>query len=257
MAEAHILMRAYYLKYAGPLRCVTARYRSHVLTVDTPPKWVFKRHAEQSAYLGETMAYQLLAGEGVLPNLIACEDESRTLLTPYIHGRVDLTDPAVFDELVRVIARVHTAPARWHHDVAGTVAQWRIDVALEGPAPDWVPQPDDWRWLLRLVQDAHGEAHVPIGHLDLKPEHARRHLTGRLLIVDAETMRPDLTGLPDLVTLAFMAADTPGYTPRRLRKVYVQESRELGADWTDARLVAALNAFAIATGLKSLHGAAD
>ncbi|MBO2461550.1 hypothetical protein [Actinomadura violacea] len=257
IAEAHILLRHFYPGHYGTLRCLAARYRSHVFTVDTPPRLVFKRHAAEGAYLGEVLAYQLLEHAEVLPRLVAFDDESRTLLVPYIRGTVDLSHGSMFDELVRVVARVHTAPAFWHDDVAGTAAQWRMDVMLDGPPPEWVPQPDDWRWLLRLVQDAHGEAHVPIGNLDLKAEHVRRRIDGRLVIVDGETLRPDLTGIPDLVTLAFMAADVSGYKPRRIRDVYVQETRALGADWTDSSLVAALNAFAVATGLKSLHGAAD
>ncbi|MEO7195355.1 MAG: hypothetical protein ABIZ05_11115 [Pseudonocardiaceae bacterium] len=87
---------------------------------------------------------------------------------------------------------------------------------------------------------------------------ARRHPDGRLAIIDAETLRPDLTGMPDLITLAWLAReiDLP-MTSREIRHAYRDRVNERGAHWTDTALVTALRAFAHATGLHRLHDVAS
>jgi len=99
------------------------------------------------------------------------------------------------------------------------------------------------------------QRHVPLGNLDVKPDHARRRSDGPLVLIDVETLRPDLTGLPDLVTLAYISGDiAPDIPPNWVRHSYVQHINTLGAQWTDTALRYALLAFANATGLRSLHG---
>ncbi|MGH3827931.1 MAG: hypothetical protein ACRDQX_12280 [Pseudonocardiaceae bacterium] len=73
---------------------------------------------------------------------------------------------------------------------------------------------------------------------------------GRLAIVDAETLRPDLTGMPDLITLAWLAReiDLP-MTSREVRHAYHNRVNKRGAHWPDTALVTALRAFAHATAL--------
>ena len=67
--------------------------------------------------------------------------------------------------------------------------------------------------------------------------------------------RPDLTGLPDLITLAHLGQGEGRTTaPRWIRETYRRHTNTLGAQWSDAGLVRALTAFATATGLTSLHG---
>lgn len=254
-AQARDLLARHHPTATGPLRCLNARYRSATFTVGDPPTLIFKRHADDAAYLGETLAYQLLADDAVLPVLHGACDDSRTLLTGYLPAPVDLRAPDAFAELLDTVARVHTAPARWPGPVADTMAGWRINALLAGPAPSWIRDGQAWGTTLELVATAHGPAHVPLGHMDLKADHARRTHTGTLRIIDTETLRPDLTGLPDLITLAHLAAEIRlPRPPRWIRRTYLAATRTHGAQWTDPDLTAALHAFATATGLVSLHG---
>ncbi|MGH3421781.1 MAG: hypothetical protein ACRDOD_19570 [Streptosporangiaceae bacterium] len=236
------------------ITCLTARYRSHVLALGHPPARLLKRHADEAAYLGEVLAYQL-AGAGVLPTLYSACDESRTLITEYLDHPADLRAAGVFGELVTAVATVHTASARWDTETTAVMADWRVGVALAARTPDWIAQPVAWRCLLRLTAAAHGLYHVPLGQLDLKADHAHRHPDGRLAIIDAETLRPDLTGMPDLITLAWLAGELGlPHTGRDVRHAYLDRVNALGAHWSDTTLVAALRAFAEATGLHRLHG---
>lgn len=127
--------------------------------------------------------------------------------------------------------------------------------AVDAPPPEWINDADGWHRLLQLVREAHGPDHVPLGHLDLKPEHVRRRGDGHLALIDAETLRPDITGLADLITLAYIASDEPHLSPRWVRHAYLHHVNELGAQWNDHTLRRALTAFVSATGLRSLHGA--
>ncbi|WP_331725896.1 hypothetical protein [Streptomyces sp. NBC_00470] len=89
---------------------------------------------------------------------------------------------------------------------------------------------------------------MPLGHLDLKADHCRRK-HGRLMLIDAETLRPDLTGMPDLITLAHLATtDARVLSPTWVRQAYRRHTTQFGAQWSDAGLVNALRAFAAATG---------
>lgn len=235
--------------------CLSARYRTATFTLGAPPQRLLKRHADQAAYLGEVLAYQLLAGDDVLPTLHEACDESQTLIVDYLPHQADLRDIDTFDELITAVARVHTASARWGTAISDVMARWQMRNI--STIPNWIPRPEAWQRVLALTATAHGHLHVPLGHLDLKADHARRR-DGRLLIIDAETLRPDLTGLPDLITLAWLARELRlPMTARDIRHAYHRKVNELGADWSDSRLTAALRAFAKATGLHRLHGLAS
>ncbi|MCX5123701.1 MULTISPECIES: hypothetical protein [unclassified Streptomyces] len=253
--QAYVILARHHAGEPGPVRCLTARYRTAVFALGVPPRRVLKRHADEAGYLGEVLAYELLADENVLPVLHRACDTSRTLLVDHLDEAVMLVGTDAFDELVRSVAFIHTASARWQPEVAETMARWDARTALDAPSPNWINRPDDWRLLLQRVTDAHGPGHVPLGHLDLKPEHVRRRADGHLALIDAETLRPDITGLPDLITLAHMADQQGHPSPRWVRHAYLHHVRELGAQWNDHDLIRALAAFAAATGLRSLHGA--
>ncbi|MFD3803255.1 hypothetical protein ACFWSF_13260 [Streptomyces sp. NPDC058611] len=253
--EAYVLLTRHHDQEPGPLRCLTARYRTAVFALGSPPRLVLKRHADEAAYQGEALAYELLADEYVLPALHRACDASRTLLVDYLDTTIMLTSTGAFDELVRAVATIHTASTRWHPAVSETMAQWRAGTAVSEPPPEWITCANAWRHLLQLVAGAHGPDHVPLGHLDLKPEHVRRRDDGHIALIDAETLRPDITGLPDLITLAFIAGDEQLPSPRWIRHAYRHHANELGAQWNDGALKQALSAFAAATGLRSLHGA--
>ncbi|MCQ4045784.1 hypothetical protein ACFOSC_27790 [Streptantibioticus rubrisoli] len=253
-AQARALLPRHHPAAPGPVRCLTARYRTATFTLGDPPQQLLKRHAAEAAYLGEVLAYQLLQHEAALPALHGCSDTALTLVVDYLDQPAPLDGPKAWEDLVATVAAVHTAPTRWPAHTADAMSQWRLDQLLEASTPAWIRDPPAWRLLLQLTADAHGTGHVPLGHLDLKPDHCRRD-NGHLVLIDAETLRPDLTGLPDLITLAYLARDHPDMPPGWIRQVYRQHCNQLGATWTDASLVRALEAFAQATGLHSLHGA--
>lgn len=255
--EAHELLADYHGDHQPTaIRCLTARYRTAAFALGNPPDRLLKRHADQAAYLGEVLAYDL-AGAGVLPTLYSACDESRSLIIEYLDQPADLSADGVFDELVAAVATVHTASSRWDADTAEVMAPWQVGTALAGATPGWITDPVAWRRLLRLTAAAHGTHHVPLGQLDLKADHARRHPHGRLAIIDAETLRPDLTGMPDLITLAWLAGEIGlPLTGRDVRHSYLDRVNALGSIWTDALLAAALRAFAEATGLHRLHDVA-
>ncbi|MGH3771448.1 MAG: MBL fold metallo-hydrolase [Pseudonocardiaceae bacterium] len=261
LAEAQA--RSLFTEYHGeqrsvPLVCLTARYRTATFALGHPPERLFKRHADEAAHLGEVLAYQLLADDGVLPTLLSARDTSHTLIVDYLARPADLRAPGVFDELIAAVATVHTASARWDIQTSEVMAGWRVRNALATPTPNWITQPEVWRRLLRLTAAAHGPGHVPLGQLDLKADHARRQPDGRLAIIDAETLRPDLTGMPDLITLAWLAREINlPMTSREVRHAYRNQVNELGAYWSDTALVTALRAFADATGLHRLHDVAS
>ncbi|MET8181510.1 hypothetical protein [Streptomyces sp. NPDC005336] len=254
--QARTLLGRHHPGAPAPVRCLTARYRTAAFALGAPPRQLLKRHADEAAYLGETLAYEVLADEHVLPALHSTSDSSRTLVVDYLGDGVDLTDTDAFEELIHTVAVVHTASGRWNPAVAEAMSSWHVEIALSSSASDWISSPDDWHHLMQLMADAHGPDHVPLGHLDLKPDHVRRNSDGRLALIDAETLRPDLTGLPDLITLAYIAGPNDRLPPPRwIRHAYLRHVNELGAEWTDVALVNALTAFATATDLHSLHGA--
>ncbi|MFE9601488.1 hypothetical protein [Streptomyces hokutonensis] len=254
-AQARALVHRHHPAAPGPVRCLTARYRTATFTLGTPPRLLLKRHGDKAAYLGEILAYQLLDAEGVLPDLHTASDTSRTLVVDFLDESADIDSQDGFEELIAAVAAIHTAPARWPEPVTEAMSPWRLDRAAASPAPAWIRRPDAWRDLLRMAVHAHGDESVPLGHLDLKADHCRRRPDGHLALIDAETLRPDLTGLPDLVTLAHLG-QVEGRTlaPRWIRETYRRHTNALGAQWSDSGLVRALTAFAAATGLVSLHG---
>ncbi|KUN02054.1 hypothetical protein AQI95_28650 [Streptomyces yokosukanensis] len=254
-AQARSLIYRHHPAAPGPVRCLTARYRTATFTLGAPPRQLLKRHGDEAAYLGEVLAYQLLEGEQVLPELHSSSDTCRTLMVDFLEEIADIDHEDGFEELIAAVAAIHTAPARWPEHIAQTMSPWRLASTTASPVPAWIRDPAAWQDLLQLTASAHGEGHVPLGHLDLKADHCRRRPDGRLALVDAETLRPDLTGLPDLITLAYLG-QVEGRTlaPRWARQAYRRHTNDLGAQWTDAGLVRALTAFATATGLTSLHG---
>lgn len=253
-AQASEILQRHYPEVTEPVRCLTARYRSAVFTVGSPPQAVLKRHADTAAYLGERLAYDLLTADQVLPGLQASCDSSRTLLMDYLPDTADLTDRDTFDDLIALVARIHTASARWPRSLWEPMTPWRIDAALLADPP-WVDDAQAWRDMLRLVSAAHGPAHLPLGNLDLHRDHVRRRDDGRLALVDVETLRPDVTGLPDVVTLAYLASEIGHTRPGPwVRARYLRHLHHTGVSWTDRDLLAALTCFATATSLKSLHG---
>lgn len=250
--QARALLERHHPEYGGPLRCLAARYRSHTFALG--PEWVFKRHADEGSYLAETMAYQLLAGEGVLPELVAACDASRTLITTYLHAQADLRQAPVFDEFVGAVAAVHTAPSRWPAGVSQTMTPWRLEALAQEPY-DWVRDMDAWRLLVELLAQVHGPDHIPMGSLDLKADHARRHVDGCLALIDVETMRPYLTGIGDLVVLAHLATELGHAAPASwVRGLYVDHARARGAAWTVTTLRTAVRAYQAATGLHHAQG---
>jgi hypothetical protein len=258
-AQARALVHRHHPAAPGPVRCLTARYRTATFTLGTPPRLLLKPPGDEAAYLGEVLAYQLLDSERVLADLHAASDTSRTLVVDFLDESADIDSQDGFEELIAAVAAIHTAPARWPEAVTDAMGPWRLDRAAASPAPTWIRRPDEWWDLLEMTGLAHGDTHVPLGNLDLKADHCRRGPDGRLALVDAETLRPDLTGLPDLITLAYLG-QVEGRTlaQRWIRETYRRHTNALGAQWSDAGLVRALTAFATvtttATGLVSLHG---
>ncbi|MDI3390033.1 hypothetical protein QIS99_28140 [Streptomyces sp. B-S-A8] len=254
-AQARSLIHRYHPAAPGPVRCLTARYRSATFTLGTPPRHLLKRHGDEAAYLGEVLAYQLIDGERVLPELHSASDTSRTLVVDFLNEQADIDCEDGFDELIATVAAVHTASARWPQHISASIRTWQLGETANASAPQWIRQPTAWRELLGLTTGAHGPEHVPLGHLDLKADHCRRRPDGRLALIDAETLRPDITGIPDLVALAHLGqTEGRALSPRWVRQTYRRHTNHLGAQWSDANLVGALRAFAEATGLTSLHG---
>ncbi|GAA1884671.1 hypothetical protein [Actinomadura bangladeshensis] len=256
--QARVLLAAHHPALAGPLLCLNAHYRTAVFAIGDPPAQILKRHADLDAYNAEVVAYHLLSERAVLPDLLDLCDDSRTLVTGYLPQQADLSVPAVFDELLELVARAHTAPATWPAEVTDLMQPYTLRTVLTGPAPEWIADAAAWRAVLELTADAHGPGHVPLGGFDLAPRHARRDTSGTMMIIDGETMRLDWTGLPDVITLAYVAAEVSApLTPRQIRRAYLQHTRDHGAQWSDAGLTRALTLWARATGLHSLHGLAD
>ncbi|MFG2564685.1 hypothetical protein ACGFR6_04510 [Streptomyces sp. NPDC048567] len=254
-AQARSLIHRHHPAAPGPVRCLTARYRTAAFALGAPPRQLLKRHGDEAAYLGEVLAYQLLHDEAVLPDLHSTCDATLTLVVDFLDAGADITTEDGFGELIATVAAIHTSPARWSPATAEAMSHWQLDSAAHAATPAWLRDPALWRRLLQLTAEAHGDDHVPLGHLDLKADHARRRADGRLALIDVETLRPDLTGIPDLITLAHLGqSEGRALSPQWIRHTYRRHTNRLGAQWSDAGLVGALHAFADATGLISLHG---
>lgn len=242
----------------GRVQCLTARYRTAVFAIGDPPTRILKRHADIDAYNAEVVAYQLLDGRGILPELHDASDDAQTLVTGYLPYEADLSAPAVLDELVELVARAHTAPAAWPPEITDVMQPYTLAATRTEPVPEWIGNAGAWRSVMELTADAHGVDHIPLGGFDLAPRHARRDHSGELTIIDGETMRLDWTGLPDVITLAYIAAEVSApLTPRWIRRTYLHHARKHGAQWTDTTLRGALTLWAEATGLHSLNGITD
>ncbi|MDT0305380.1 hypothetical protein RM780_00165 [Streptomyces sp. DSM 44917] len=126
------------------------------------------------------------------------------------------------------------------------------------PAQAWLPDPAAWSTVLALLLDAHGPDHIPVGHLDLKPEHLRRRTDGRLALLDVETLRPDITGLIDVITLPAVLRQAARPLPGPdILTLYQRAAVRHGARWSLTGLRAGLIAYQRATGLATLDGLAD
>ncbi|MGH3773766.1 MAG: hypothetical protein ACRDRW_20650 [Pseudonocardiaceae bacterium] len=147
-AQARLLLAEHHSeRRAVPVECLTAHYRAATFAFGRPLERLFKRHADQAAYLGEVLAYHLLADDGVLPSLLSAHDDSRTLIVDYLAWPAHLRAPGVFDELIATVATVHTASARWDIQTNEAMAHWRVHNALATPTPNWITQP----WLAREI----------------------------------------------------------------------------------------------------------
>ncbi|MET9676420.1 hypothetical protein ABZY68_25495 [Streptomyces sp. NPDC006482] len=241
----------------GPVRVLAARATAVVGTVGDPVHAVLKVHADPAAHNAEALAYALAGHSPALPLLLGADDASRSLLIEHIPHPVDWTCPTAPPGLIGAVVAVHAAPASLPAELAGVFDAFRLDRLTVAPPPAWLPEPAAWPDVLALARDAHGGDAILLGHLDLKPEHARRRDGGPVL-VDIETLRPDITGLVDLVTLPAVLRQAGHELPgREVLALYRAAAARHGITWTRPGLLAALVAFARATGLDTLDGLAD
>lgn len=241
----------------GRVSVVSARYTAAVFTVHRPleASLVLKLHADPAAYAGETLAYALLADVAPVARLYAEAEESRSLLLEYLPEPADWTGTAMPAVLAERVAAVHTASLRLPDEAAEALAGFTLAALHAAPAPAWITNPTAYGEVLAAHLDAYGPDLVPLGHLDLKPEHLRRRPDGELVLLDVESVRPDVTGLIDLVTLpAVLRQAGHEISPARVLGLYLDATAAQGANWTARSLKAALRAYAAATGLESLHG---
>ncbi|WP_433856670.1 hypothetical protein [Streptomyces kronopolitis] len=240
----------------GPLRVLAARATAAVATVGEPPAAVLKLHADTGAYDAELLAYALVGHSPVLPSLLGAADASRSLLLEYLPGAFDWGAVDAPAAVIEAVGAVHAAPAALDAASAGALAPFRLDQLAAAPA--WISDPGAWRTVIALCMRAYGPAHIPVGHLDLKPEHVRqRRGDGAVCLIDIETVRPDITGLVDLITLpaVLRQAGTP-LPGAEVRELYRAATVRHGATWTTDDLCAALFAYQRATGLATLDGLA-
>ncbi|MFE9016807.1 hypothetical protein [Streptomyces cyaneofuscatus] len=249
---AHDLARA-----AEPMRVLSARATAAVAELGDPPRCVLKLHADRNAYLQETLAYTLLGNSPALPALLGADDATSSLLIEHIPHSVDFRQPGAAADLIDTVVAVHTAPAMLDATTSEAFAAFRLD-RPDLPVPAWIRDPGAWAAVIDLCQAAYGGARIPVGHLDLKPEHLRLRTDGHPVLCDIETVRPDVTGLIDLVTLpaVLRQAGIPLPGPA-VRDLYQQAARRHGLNWTTPALRSALNAYRAATGLATLHTLAD
>ncbi|GGV03586.1 hypothetical protein GCM10010502_67790 [Kitasatospora aureofaciens] len=62
---------------------------------------------------------------------------------------------------------------------------------------------------------------MPLGHLDLKPEHLHRRSDGEVVLLDVESVRPDVTGLIDLTLPAVLRQAGHDTSPDRVLGLYL------------------------------------
>ncbi|MEW1694269.1 hypothetical protein [Streptomyces sp. NPDC091278] len=258
LARARQVLAADHPGVNGRVSVVSARYTAAVFTVHRPPpenSLVLKLHADPAAYAGETLAYALLADTTPVARLYAEGEESLSLLLEYLPEPADWTGAGMPALLAERVAAVHTASLRLPGEAAEAMAGFSL-AALHGAPPlAWIADPAAYREVLAAHLDVYGPRLVPLGHLDLKPEHLRGRPDGEVVLLDVESVRPDVTGLIDLVTLpAVLLQAGHELSPARVLGLYLDATAALGARWTARSLKAALRAYAAATGLESLHG---
>ncbi|MFF3264975.1 hypothetical protein ACFYWO_38160 [Streptomyces sp. NPDC002932] len=242
----------------GRVSLVSARYTAAVFTVHRPPpqqSLVLKLHADPAAYAAETLAYTLLADTAPVARLHAEADQSRSLRLEYLPEPADWTGTHMPAVLAERVAAVHTASLRLPGEAIEALAAFTLTALHTAPAPPWITDPCAYGDVLAAHLDAYGPDLVPLGHLDLKPEHLRRRPDGHVVLLDVESVRPDVTGLIDLITLPAVLRQAGHETgPDRALNLYLEATAAHGARWTARSLKAALRAYAAATGLESLHG---
>jgi hypothetical protein len=243
---------------AGPLKVLTARATAAVASLGDPPRAVLKLHADPDAYNAEIVGYALVGNSPVLPRLLSVADASYSLLIEYIPGGFNWTAPDTAAVVVDAIAAVHTAPDLLDAAAAKALAAFRLDHLAAAPPPAWLPDPAAWATVLALCRAAYGDSRIPVGHVDLKPEHVRLRDNGHLVLLDVETLRPDITGLIDLITLpaVLRQAGRPLPGPDVLA-LYQEAALRHGLHWTTDGLRAALIVYQRATGLATLDQLAD
>lgn len=242
----------------GPVRVLAARATATVATLGAPPRAVLKVHADSGAYDLEALAYALAGHCPALPRLLEASDASRSLLLEYLPHSFDWTSAHAHAEVTAAVAAVHAAPAGLDPVTAAVFDPFRLGRLAAGPAPDWITDPDAWHTVMTLCLRAYGPPAIPLGHLDLKPEHVRRRADGTPVLVDVETVRPDITGLVDLITLPAVLRQAGRPLPARtVRDLYRDAAARHNIRWTAADLRDALIAYQRATGLDTLHGLAD
>jgi hypothetical protein len=242
----------------GPLYLLAARSTAAVACLGAPPHAVLKLHADAGAYNAEIIAFALVGNSPVLPRLLAAADASRSLLIEHIPHAFDWVVPGAAAAVVDAVAAVHAAPDLLDAAATDVFASFRLDRLAAAPPPPWLPEPAAWADVLGPCLDAYGAHRIPVGHLDLKPEHLRLRDDGHLVLLDIETLRPDITGLIDLITLpaVLRQAGVPLPGPDVLA-LYRDTARRHGISWTTDSLRAALIAYQRATGLATLDGLAD
>ncbi|MFD7735300.1 hypothetical protein ACFV6F_33570 [Kitasatospora phosalacinea] len=258
LARARQALAADHPGIDGRLTVISARYTAAVFTVHRPDgadPLVLKLHADAAAYAGESLAYALLNGTAPIARLHAEGDNSRSLLLEYLPEPADWTSPKTPALLAGHVAAVHTASLRLPGEAAQAMNGFTTAALLDAPAPAWITGPAAYREVLAAHLDAYSPHLVPLGHLDLKPEHLRRRPGGDVVLLDVESVRPDVTGLIDLITLpAVLRQAGHELAPARVLDLYLEATTAQGARWTTDSLKTALRAYAAATALESLHG---
>ncbi|MFF0629894.1 hypothetical protein [Streptomyces sp. NPDC004296] len=243
---------------AEPLRVLAARATAAVASLGNPPRAVLKLHADPDAYNAELVAYALVGNSPVLPRLLSLADTSYSLLIEYVPHSFDWTVPDAPATVVDAVAAVHVAPDLLDAAAADIFTLFRLDRLAAATATAWLPDPGAWRAVLDLCRDAYGGSRIPVGHLDLKPEHVRLRDDGALALLDVETLRPDITGLIDLITLPAVLRQAGRPLPGPdVRALYQHAAARHGLHWTTNSLRAALIAYQRATGLATLDQLAD
>ncbi|MFD5900080.1 hypothetical protein ACFWHG_01090 [Streptomyces microflavus] len=256
LARARHALAADHPGVNGRVRVVSARYTAAVFSVHGPDgPMALKLHADPAAYAGEALAYALLADAAPVALLHAEGEASQSLLLEYLPDPADWSGPAAPVLLTEGVAAVHTASLRLADHATEAMAGFSLGALHSAPAPVWLADPGAFAEVLAAHLDAYGPHLVPLGHLDLKPEHLRRRADGRVVLLDVESVRPDVTGLIDLVTLpAVLRQAGHEVSAERVLGLYLDATTARGARWTGDTLKEALRAYAAATGLESLHG---